>query len=150
MMNTEERVMYNRLLMSCQALNGLFQAWIVRAGKRMSNVRFPAISSRKRLDKVEISFIIWFADMLVKVGAARTGRKCFFRAFILGSVLRKWGVPVAMNIGLCNLKSSKAKGHCWLTLNGAPFAEKDDPKEKFPFQIGSGSNGVHYWSGLIE
>lgn len=140
--------MYRRLLLVYYALTGLVQAWLIKTGRSMHNIQLFSASGRSKLSEGDISFVIQCANMLVKWGAIRTGRKCFFRAFIMASVLRKWGIPVVMNVGLRNLRTFKrTDGHCWLTLDGLPFAETNDPEQIYPFEMGSGTNGVRYWVG---
>ena len=137
-----------RLLLIFHSLTGLVQAWIIKTRKSMHNIRLSSTSSSSKLSQGDISFVIRCANILVTLGAVRTARKCFFRAFIMASVLRKWGIPVVMNVGLRNLKTFKrTDGHCWLTLDGLPFAETNNPEQIYPFEMGSGTNGVRYWIG---
>ena len=137
-----------RVLILSHALRALAHAWLIKIGKTMRKVKLPSAPGEVRLSEADLSFVIGCTDFLVKLGAKRTGRKCFFRAFIAASVLRKWGVPVTMNIGLRPLPAlRKASGHCWLTLDGIPFAETGDPHREYPFAIGQGENGVRYWFG---
>ena len=142
------RRMYRRLRILIQALKGLIQAWIIKSKKNMSNIRIPLTLSAIQLNERDISFVIWCVHLLLKLGVIRTGRKCFFRAYIMASILRKWGVPVMMNVGLSNLRASKkTTGHCWLTLDGQPFEEIHNPNQRFPFKMICAANGIHYWVG---
>ena len=140
--------MYRRFLILLQGLKGLLQAWIIKRKKNMGNIQIPLTANTLPLDEKEISFAIRYVHVILKFGAIRTGRRCFFRAYIMAYILRNWGIPVMMNVGLCNLRSSqKTIGHCWLTLEGQPFKEIDNPNQKFPFKMLCAANGIYYWVG---
>lgn len=140
--------MHRRLVIAFQATIGLAQAWIIKSRKTMANIRLAPPSNSSCLTDPDISFVLGCSDFLVKLGARRTGRKCFFRSFIMASVLRKWGLPVIMNVGLRGLRGARrTDGHCWLTLDGKPFGETDNPNRDYPVQLDQGINGVQYWLG---
>lgn len=135
--------------LSIQAFIALLQAWNIKIRRKMSNVQFPPPSNKlNALSINDIDYLTKCTDYLVYYGAIRTGRKCFFRAYILGSVLRKWGLPVVMNVGLYDLVGGcKRHGHCWLTLNGHILAESSTKVVIYKTKLGSGGNGICYWYG---
>jgi hypothetical protein len=141
-----------RLALGVQIFENLIRAWMVKATKKMARVHLPPVQADRQLSKRNLLFVINCADIAVRFGTPRTGRKCFFRAFIMGSVLRKQGMPVTMNVGLCGFGDFPGEqcvdGHCWLTHDDHPFAESRDPREDYPDFVGIAPNGVRYWLGL--
>lgn len=135
-----------------EVLWGLFQAWVIKLGNDMSRVKLPPLGNMARLSAQELAFATKFADTAVTHGARWTGRKCFFRAFILACLLRRRGVPVALNVGLCSLhqshKGKRIDGHCWLTLNDNPYLENATMLDHYPHFLATGLNGVRYWLGF--
>jgi len=137
-----------RIYLFIQAFGALIDAWKIKTRRNLSNVKFSTSGKLKDISNREVEYLIKCTDNLVRFGAIRTGRKCFFRAYILGSVLRKWGIPVIMNVGLFDLAGDcKRHGHCWLTLNDHLFAEPFVKVERYKTKIGSGDNGICYWYG---
>ncbi|SLM32116.1 hypothetical protein MTBBW1_60016 [Desulfamplus magnetovallimortis] len=129
----------------------LVQAWFIKISNQMSSVLFPEIKSHKILTDKEIGSILKCADFFTKFFTLHTGRKCFFRSYIMGNLLRKEGIPAVMNIGLfTHQQTRKRRGHCWLTLNDEPFKEKRDPFIMFPVDLGAGYNGIRYWTDGIN
>jgi hypothetical protein len=134
----------------------LFRAWIVKLGKDMSRVKLPPVgqSQMGHLTSRGLAFAVSFTDVVVTHGARWTGRKCFFRAFILAHVLRKRGVPVFMNVGICGLNGHQngkdIDGHCWLTLNDSPYLEEAGWRGQYPHFLADGLNGIRYWMGTAE
>jgi hypothetical protein len=141
--------MFRRIVMGFQCAAGLVKAWAIRLGRTMTGVRLPPVPDNKLLSESDIEFILRVTTWLVTYGAARTGRKCFIRAYILATVLRRWGFPVDINVGLKNLAGAgRAEGHCWLTTpEGALFAEPEDPQKEYPVFMSDGVPGVRYWAG---
>lgn len=142
------RQILKRLLFIIQAVFALFQAWSIKSRRSMFNVQFSPSGNLKQISAEDIAFLVSCTDFMVRFGTIRSGRKCFFRAYILGAVLHKWDVPVVMNVGLYNLTGSRRRrGHCWLTLNNEMFAESSDKVEKYKVKLATGVNGVRYWHG---
>jgi hypothetical protein len=57
----------------------------------------------------------------------RTG--CLTRGLTLFWFLRRQGLDVELRFGLD--PSGVADGHCWLTLDGEPYLEREDPRPRF-------------------
>ncbi|HEY6888870.1 MAG TPA: lasso peptide biosynthesis B2 protein [Solirubrobacter sp.] len=57
----------------------------------------------------------------------RTG--CLTRGLTLFWFLRRQGVAVELRFGLD--PTGVADGHCWLTLDGEPYLEHEDPRPRF-------------------
>ncbi|MCP4429683.1 MAG: hypothetical protein GY806_01765 [Gammaproteobacteria bacterium] len=142
---------FRRYYLFFQAFVALLQAWNIKTRSKISYVQFTPSNQLNKLSQTDIDYLAKCADFLVRYGAIRTGRKCFFRAYILGSVLRKWGIPVILNVGLYNLIGDcKRRGHCWLTLNGHIFADSSTKVDIYKTRLGSGSNGICYWYGDLK
>ncbi len=142
-------IMFRHITMWFQCAGALIKAMTIRLGRTMAHVRLPPDPPQNLLSEADIAFILSVTAGLVRIGAARTGRKCFVRSYILATVLRKWGVPVVINVGLKNLNgNSRTEGHCWLTTpEGALFAEPTDPQQEYPVFMGNGAADVRYWVG---
>jgi hypothetical protein len=68
--------------------------------------------------------------------APRVGRPlvrggCLTRGMTLFWFLRRAGLNVELRFGLDPAPSEDTDGHCWLTLDGEPFLEKQDPRPRF-------------------
>ena len=139
---------FRQFYLFTQVFVALLQAWDIKTRRDLSYVRFQSPDKFKSITTDDIDYLIKCTDSLVRYGAIRTGRKCFFRAYMLGSVLRKWGLPVTMNVGLIDLGGDcKRHGHCWLTLNGCLLAESADEVKIYKTELGSRGNDICYWYG---
>jgi hypothetical protein len=142
------------LFVTFEVLYCLFRAWVIKLGKDMSRVNLPPVGQNSRLSSRGLAFTLNITDAVVIHGARWTGRKCFFRTFILAHVLRRRGVPVSMNVGLCGLNGNRnggsINGHCWLTLNDKPYLEDVDWRGQYPHLLATGLNGIRYWIGTRE
>jgi hypothetical protein len=144
-------VCFWRIKIFVKGLSCLFTAWVIKIFNRMQDVKFPNVSHRKKISDREKKAIIACTDFFVKYCTLRTGRKCFFRSYIMGKLLCKQGIPVVMNVGLpSRANTRKNRGHCWLTLDGQPFAETVDITKMFSVDMGSGYNGIRYWTDDIK
>lgn len=129
----------------------LFMAWGIKIFNRIQNIKFTDVGYPKKISDKRKEAIVACADFYVKYGTLRTGRKCFFRSYIMGQLLCKEGIPMVMNIGLpSRTNTQRSRGHCWLTLDGQPFAETRDPYGMFSVDIGCGNNGIRYWTDDIK
>lgn len=140
-------VAVRRLRLAARALLDLGMAWRLKLGKRVDRVRLPAVREPGRLGVRDVAFAVRWTDRLVALGTSRTGRKCFFRSYVLGSALRRWGVPVVLNVGLRRGPGAgRAVGHCWLSLGDELFAEPRSTAEEYPCLLGAGDE-IRYWTG---
>jgi hypothetical protein len=138
-----------KLLIIYYSLVALIKAWVIKTKKNMGAINIPLHNFNNQLSDKDLSFIISSADFFVKICTPNTSRKCFFRSYIMASVLRKMGVPIKMNVGLYNLnRMGETAGHCWLTLKEIPFAEKNNPNEKYPIKMAVSTSEISYWVGL--
>ena len=130
----------------------LAKAGLIKTLGSLSRVELPPVQQGAVLSESMRSFLVSYTDRAIGWGVRWTGRKCFFRAFILGSILRRHGVPISFNIGLGKPLSRSRRGytdgHCWLTLDGESFYEDTNPHLTYPHFICEGPNGIKFWSGL--
>jgi hypothetical protein len=63
-------------------------------------------------------------DVWLRAGWPLVRRGCLTRGITQLWFLRRAGFPVSLRFGL----DSDLAGHCWLVLDGEPFAEKRDPR----------------------
>jgi hypothetical protein len=54
-------------------------------------------------------------------------RGCLTRGLTQLRFLRRAGFPVSLRFGMGEI-DGRIEGHCWLVLDGVPFAEKRDPR----------------------
>ena len=141
----------NKIALTLQALSALLLAWRVKFSRDLGQVRFECSDHPCPPKQAEIRFLISMVDLVVRWGTLRTGRKCFFRSYIIGSLLNSRGVPLVLNIGLRKSIGPRViLGHCWLTLDSEPFAEHSKDASSYPFQLGNGPNGIVYWFGARQ
>jgi hypothetical protein len=131
---------------------------IYSAGKvlnrgHISTVALPEVAPAPIFTPREISLRLKKIDRLIKLFVIRKQRLCYYRAYVLGTFLRQWSIPVTFNVGLRNLRgrdSAGERGHCWLTLAGRPILEMDDPENLYPHVINETPGGIRYCVGLKE
>jgi hypothetical protein len=86
--------------------------------------RAPASDAEvERLERL-ISLAPRVGHPLVKGG-------CLTRGVTLFWFLRRAGLDVELRFGLDAANQEDTDGHCWLALEGEPFLEKVDPRQRF-------------------
>ncbi len=117
----------------------------------MNDITLPDAKGRDASSSINVWHLTRFTTRVVRYGALLSKQKCFFRAFILASVLRPYGIPAVLNVGLRSLgvcqTDARIDGHCWLSLDNKPFLEAGDPANSYPLFMGRATNGVQYWLG---
>ena len=123
------------------------KAWAIRHGKDGIKVELPSVVEDCYLSKIDIKRIIVFVDALIIILFFWKPGRCFYRSYSIASVLRARGIKIVLNLGCLHFmnKKSRAFGHCWLTLNGSFFAEKNDHSMRFPVYFGCNDKDVQYW-----
>jgi hypothetical protein len=66
-------------------------------------------------------------DRWLRAGWPLIRRGCLTRGVTQLYFLRRAGFPVSLRFGLGEI-GGRFEGHCWLVLEGQPFAEKLDPR----------------------
>lgn len=128
----------------------LGKAWVIRVSRNLKYVKLPYVREKRKTTKISVDFYTKWTERVVRLCAPSTGRKCFFRSYILATLLRKQGIPVIMNIGLRVAGSGyRVYGHCWLTINGKSFSEIIDQSEMYSVNLGYGENGICYWYNIL-
>jgi hypothetical protein len=84
---------------------------------------------------------------IIRSKAISRSRFCLRRSLILFSLMRHRYPDILINIGMDFHNPSNFTGHCWLTLNGAPFLPDPgrDDKAFFPHEMGK-KGQVMFWS----
>lgn len=124
-----------------ETLIALTKASGVRLFKGAFLSKLPPIGLRSG----SVHEIVSRVDSLVNVALFWKAGKCFYRSYSRAYVLRRRGVPLLFNFGVRIKSPAKTQGHCWLTLDGQPFLEKDDPLTKFTMKMGNYKGQVYYW-----
>jgi hypothetical protein len=66
-------------------------------------------------------------DVWLRAGWPLIRRGCLTRGAAQLYFLRRAGFPVSLRFGIGEVEG-RLDGHCWLVLDGEPFAEKRDPR----------------------
>ena len=70
-------------------------------------------------------------DVWLRAGWPLVRRGCLTRGITQLWFLRRAGFPVSLRFGIgdgVEKNAGRIEGHCWLVLDGEPFAEKQDPR----------------------
>jgi hypothetical protein len=120
-----------------------------RKGKSRSYYfKLPPVNTARSIPRYFQPWIVRRIGRLTGLLAAGSRNICFYRSYAVVSVLRRWGIPLELNIGLGSLEASrKTEGHCWVTLHGEKFFEHTSPEETYPIEIGRNESGIRYWAG---
>ncbi|MDA0163851.1 lasso peptide biosynthesis B2 protein [Solirubrobacter ginsenosidimutans] len=86
----------------------------------------PPRTPRRPLSPDRVDRLVALAPRLAHP-VVRTG--CLTRGLTLYWFLRRQGVAVELRFGLD--PTGVADGHCWLTLDGEPYLEREDPRPRF-------------------
>lgn len=114
-----------RLLPLPRALRGLMPPPDRRGGRAARGARpVPAVEFD------EIARVVRLTDLVLKRRVAFLRPSCMLRSLVLFRFLREAGVPVRLHFGAAR-EGDGLKGHSWLTLDGALFAEVTDPTPRF-------------------
>lgn len=131
-----------------QTARALARAWFSKDVRGGRIARLPLPVATHPFPPVALAGTIQSIDRWVRLLAFRTRHLCFYRTYAIATILRRRGLPLQMNVGLCNLKDPRgANGHCWSTLDGEVIAEEEDPRRLFPLPLGSPRRGVQFWVG---
>lgn len=85
--------------------------------------RTPSAAEIERLERV-IGLAPRIARPLVRSG-------CLTRGLTLFWLLRRAGLDVELRFGVDPGTDQPADGHCWLALEGRPYLEPRDPRDRF-------------------
>jgi hypothetical protein len=69
-------------------------------------------------------------DAWLRAGWPLVRRGCLTRGITQLWFLRRAGFPVSLRFGIGDV-DGEIEGHCWLVLDGEPFAEKRDPRSLY-------------------
>lgn len=76
----------------------------------------------------DLDQVVWIVDGVMRRLLKRD--YCMKRSLILFRLLRRWGHDVRVIFGV-RKHAGDLKGHAWVEIEGTPFREKDDPRERF-------------------
>lgn len=127
-------------------LEGLAWAWVYLRRGLPARVSLPQVRAAAPLTEADLDCAVRLIDSVARMIVSRTRHGCFYRTLSRAIVLRKLGLPVAVNIGMRNLDGTlSVKGHCWLSHNGMLFHEPPDTNAMYPFFLGELNNGLLCW-----
>jgi hypothetical protein len=90
---------------------------------RPTSSRAPDPQTLARLERV-VTLAPRIAHPVVRSG-------CLTRGLTLYWFLRRAGLDVQLHFGLESDTENMRYGHCWLTLDGEPYLEQQDPRRRF-------------------
>jgi len=124
----------------------LFRAWRIKKSNNLSTIRFSGSFKCANLSTDMYEFGVACANNLTRYGTLNSGRKCFFKAYILGGIFNRLSLPVIINIGLkINSRMKSCIGHCWLSINDEMIEEGDDFAKVYLYKLCDGDVGIKYW-----
>jgi hypothetical protein len=136
------------------AFSGILAVLKVQIARSTNNIgllRLPPVKAGFASNsKIVNQEIVDFADGIFAFLVRKTSQPCLFRSYVRAVLLRHSGFPVDLNIGLRNMGSSAVYGHCWLTLDGVPYFEREDVEDTYPFFLGKTAAGIQYWAGSVD
>ena len=133
-----------------ETIGALVTAFRIRALGRDFISSMPT-TAEKVPAGLPVSRIVSHVDTVVCVLLFWKPGKCFYRSYALATILRKRGLPLVFNFGAIDGDNKEGlRAHCWLSLDGQPFAEKGDPGARFPDHVGEYAGQVVYWMGYPE
>jgi Transglutaminase-like superfamily len=85
---------------------------------------------RRVPDTEQIEKIVQYVDTLLSAGRRFPRPGCLTRGLTLYYFLKRAGLDVQIFFGMGSMNGAFS-GHCWLTKDGEPFLEKQDPRPFF-------------------
>lgn len=106
----------------------------------------PSINTSLSMDQLVVG-----VDAMVRFTIWNTAHRCLYYSYARCRLLRQWGYPVKLNMGLHNLLQAgrNTEGHCWVSLNDHALFEEKDPYALYPDKLGE-SGDIVYWARLWE
>lgn len=95
--------------------------------------------------RIEPARLVYLATGLVR--ATLRDRYCMKRSLLIFHFLRRWGYDARILFGVVR-DGDELRGHAWIELNGAPLAERGDPRRayavtySYPNEDEAGSSAV--------
>jgi hypothetical protein len=86
---------------------------------------------RRSPEGAEIERLDRLIALAPRIGAPMVKAGCLTRGVTLFWFVRRAGLDVELHFGLDPSGQDQTDGHCWLTLDGEPFLEKQDPRPRF-------------------
>lgn len=87
---------------------------------------FQGIDKQPPLKQPSISEYLLYTDIALRLGRPLTQYRCLTRCVTLYYFLSRQGVELSIIFGAGSL-NGKFAAHCWLEIDGKPFAETQNP-----------------------
>ena len=138
-----------RIPLTFEILWLMLQARHIRTSKVRNGLSLPVVPMLCRLNLQTAGKIVDWFDMLMSLFMWQNKHICFYRSYGLATMLRKRGLAVVMNVGGRGLTTKEAqKAHCWLTIDGQLFHEKENALKLYPIDMGyNRTKTIRYWIG---
>ena len=82
---------------------------------------------RRTVDAAKAERIRGSVDPVLEMGKPITRPRCLTRTLTYFFFLTRAGVDLGVSFGM-RRRNGEYLGHCWLTLDGAPYLEEEDPR----------------------
>ena len=92
-----------RIKIALSCVGALIEACRIKLWKRLEGLNLPPVAEKKILDSSDMAFLLRCDDTIIRLIGRWTGRKCFFRSYILAHVMRRSGMDAELNVGMRNL-----------------------------------------------
>ena len=140
---------FRRICIFFHCLGAFLEAWRIKCIGGLSGIALPDVLEGEKQLGTEIPFLLACTHSMVRLASAWSGRKCFFRSYIIASVLRRYGQEVELNIGMRNLGAAAVTaGHCWVSMpDGGLLDESGTLPAEYPVFMARSRNGIRYWVG---
>ena len=117
--------LFLRVCAFAAAVPYLLRLKLPRVARAIESKRNPPVLNEGRVGR-----IVSYVEMAIRHGKPFVRPGCLTRGLTRYYFLRRAGMDVALCFGMGRL-DKEIMGHCWLTSNGEPFLELEDPRPRY-------------------
>jgi hypothetical protein len=117
--------LFLRVFAFAAAVPYLLRLKLPRVARLIESKRNPPV-----LDEGSVGRIVSYVEMAIRRGGPLVRPGCLTRGLTRYYFLRKAGMDVTLCFGM-GRPDKEIMGHCWLTSNGEPFLELEDPRPRY-------------------
>jgi hypothetical protein len=117
--------LFVRVFAFAAAVPYLLRLKLPKVARAIESKRNPAV-----LHEGSVGKIVAYVETAIRRGRPFVRPGCLTRGLTRYYFLRRAGMDVALCFGMGRL-DKEFMGHCWLTSNGEPFLEVEDPRPRY-------------------
>jgi hypothetical protein len=117
--------LFLRVFTFAAAVPYLLRLKLPRVARLIESKRNPPV-----LDEGSVGRIVSYVEMAIRRGRPLVRPGCLTRGLTRYYFLRRAGMDVTLCFGM-GRPEKEIMGHCWLTSNGEPFLELEDPRPRY-------------------